>query len=190
ICFMFAQNYHLSMKYVAPVRRELPIPTVFNILGPLTNPAGASMQLMGVYEEGLVEPLARVLRNLGVTRAMVVFGQDGLDEISASSPTTVCEVREKEFASYVLTPEQFGMERCRKEELTGGTPEENAEIARRILNGEKGPKRNAVVLNSAAALHITKGISMEDAVVQVQELIDSGKAREQMEAFITLSNQI
>lgn len=181
ICFMFAQNYHLSMKYVAPVRRELPIPTVFNILGPLTNPAGASMQLMGVYEEGLVEPLARVLRNLGVTRAMVVFGQDGLDEISASSPTTVCEVREKEFASYVLTPEQFGMERCRKEELTGGTPEENAEIARRILNGEKGPKRNAVVLNSAAALHITKGISMEDAVVQVQELIDSGKAREQME---------
>lgn len=190
ICFMFAQNYHLSMKYVAPVRRELPIPTVFNILGPLTNPAGASMQLMGVYEEGLVEPLARVLRNLGVTRAMVVFGQDGLDEISASSPTTVCEVREKEFASYVLTPEQFGMERCRKEELTGGTPEENAEIARRILNGEKGPKRNAVVLNSAAALHITKGISMEDAVAQVQELIDSGKAREQMEAFITLSNQI
>ena len=190
ICFMFAQNYHLSMKYVAPVRRELPIPTVFNILGPLTNPAGASMQLMGVYEEGLVEPLARVLRNLGVTRAMVVFGQDGLDEISASSPTTVCEVRKKEFASYVLTPEQFGMERCRKEELTGGTPEENAEIARRILNGEKGPKRNAVVLNSAAALHITKGISMEDAVVQVQELIDSGKAREQMEAFITLSNQI
>ena len=190
ICFMFAQNYHLSMKYVAPVRRELPIPTVFNILGPLTNPAGASMQLMGVYEEGLVEPLARVLRNLGVTRAMVVFGQDGLDEISASSPTTVCEVREKEFASYVLTPEQFGMERCRKEELTGGTPEENAEIARRILNGEKGPKRNAVVLNSAAALHITKGISMEDAVVQVQDLIDSGKAREQMEAFITLSNQI
>ena len=190
ICFMFAQNYHLSMKYVAPVRRELPIPTVFNILGPLTNQAGASMQLMGVYEEGLVEPLARVLRNLGVTRAMVVFGQDGLDEISASSPTTVCEVREKEFASYVLTPEQFGMERCRKEELTGGTPEENAEIARRILNGEKGPKRNAVVLNSAAALHITKGISMEDAVVQVQELIDSGKARKQMEAFITLSNQI
>lgn len=190
ICFMFAQNYHLSMKYVAPVRRELPIPTVFNILGPLTNPAGASMQLMGVYEEGLVEPLARVLRNLGVTRAMVVFGQDGLDEISASSPTTVCEVREKEFASYVLTPEQFGMERCRKEELTGGTPEENAEIARRILNGEKGPKRNAVVLNSAAALHITKGISMEDAVVQVQELIDSGKAREQLEAFVTLSNQI
>lgn len=190
ICFMFAQNYHLSMKYVAPVRRELPIPTVFNILGPLTNPAGASMQLMGVYEEGLVEPLARVLRNLGVTKAMVVFGQDGLDEISASAPTTVCEVREKEFASYVLTPEQFGMERCRKEELTGGTPAENAEIARRILDGEKGPKRNAVVLNSAAALHITRGISMEDAVAQVQELIDSGRAREQLEAFVTLSNQI
>ena len=190
ICFMFAQNYHLSMKYVAPVRKELPVPTVFNILGPLTNPAGATMQLMGVYEEELVEPMAKVLYNLGVTKAMVVHGQDGLDEISASAPTTVCEVRDGNFTSYVLTPEQFGLERCQKSELVGGTPAENAAIAREILSGQKGAKRNAVVLNSAAALHITKGISMDEAVVQVQELIDSGRAKEQLERFVALSNQI
>ena len=190
ICFMFAQNYHLSMKYVAPVRRELPVPTVFNILGPLTNPAGASMQLMGVYEEALVEPMARVLNNLGVTRAMVVYGQDGLDEISVSAPTTVCEVRGGSYSSYILRPEQFGMEQCLKSELVGGTPAENAGIAREILDGRKGAKRNAVVLNSAAALHITKGISMEKAVAQVQELLDSGKAKRQLEAFVTMSNQI
>ena len=187
---MFAQNYHLSMKYVAPVRKELPVPTVFNILGPLTNPAGATMQLMGVYEEELVEPMAKVLYNLGVTKAMVVHGQDGLDEISASAPTTVCEVRDGNFTSYVLTPEQFGLERCQKSELVGGTPAENAAIAREILSGQKGAKRNAVVLNSAAALHITKGISMDEAVVQVQELIDSGRAKEQLERFVALSNQI
>ena len=190
ICFMFAQNYHLSMKYVAPVRKELPVPTVFNILGPLTNPAGATMQLMGVYEEELVDPMAKVLYNLGVTKAMVVHGQDGLDEISASAPTTVCEVRDGNFTSYVLTPEQFGLERCQKSELVGGTPAENAAIAREILSGQKGAKRNAVVLNSAAALHITKGISMDKAVVQVQELIDSGRAKEQLERFVALSNQI
>ena len=190
ICFMFAQNYHLSMKYVAPVRKELPVPTVFNILGPLTNPAGATMQLMGVYEEELVDPMAKVLYNLGVTKAMVVHGQDGLDEISASAPTTVCEVRDGNFTSYVLTTEQFGLERCQKSELVGGTPAENAAIAREILSGQKGAKRNAVVLNSAAALHITKGISMDEAVVQVQELIDSGRAKEQLERFVALSNQI
>ncbi len=189
MCFMFAQNYHLSMKYVAPVRRELPVPTVFNILGPLTNPAGATMQLMGVYQEALVEPMAKVLSNLGVEKAMVVYGQDGLDEISASAPTTVCEIREgKWYTSYELTPEQFGLERCRKEELTGGDPEENAGIARAILRGEPGPKRNAVLLNAGAALHIAKGIPMEAAVREAAETIDSGKALAQLEALIALSN--
>ena len=188
MCFMFAQNYHLSMKYVAPVRRELPVPTVFNILGPLTNPAGATMQLMGVYEESLVEPMAKVLSNLGVEKAMVVYGQDGLDEISASAPTTVCEVMDgKWYTSYELTPEQFGIERCRKEELVGGTPAENAEIARRILQGEAGPKRNAVLLNSAAALHIAKGISMEAALREARETIDGGRALAQLESLIRLS---
>lgn len=189
ICFLFAQNYHLSMKYVAPVRKELTIRTIFNILGPLTNPAGANMELMGVYDEKLVEPLARVLANLGVKSAMVVHGQDGLDEISMSAPTTVCEVRNGTYESYVITPEQFGFERCKKEDLTGGTPEENARIARRILEGEKGPKRDAVVLNSAAAIHIAKEISMEEAVREANEIIDSGKALKQLEEFVRLTNE-
>lgn len=189
ICFLFAQNYHLSMKYVAPVRKELAIRTIFNILGPLTNPAGANLELMGVYDEKLVEPLARVLANLGVKSAMVVYGQDGLDEISMSAPTTVCEVRDGNYESYVITPEQFGFERCKKEDLAGGTPEENAKIARRILEGEKGPKRDAVILNSAAAIHIAKGISMEEAVKEAKEIIDSGKALKQLEEFIRLTNE-
>lgn len=189
LCFLFAQNYHLSMKYVAPVRKELTVRTIFNILGPLTNPAGANMQLMGVYEESLVEPLARVLANLDVKKAMVVYGQDGLDEISMSAPTSVCEVRNGGFESYVITPEQFGFTRCKKEELTGGSPQENAEIALRILKGEKGPKRDAVVLNSAAAVHIAKGISMEESIRQVEETIDSGRALAQLEAFVKLTNR-
>lgn len=190
ICFLFAQNYHIAMKYVAPVRKELGIRTVFNILGPLANPAGAKMQLMGVYEEELVEPLARVLYNLGVKNAMVVFGQDGLDEISLSSPTTVCEIRNGEFSSYVLTPEELGLVRCKKEELVGGTPEENAKIARAILKGEKGPKRDAVVLNSAAALYIAdQSLTLKEAVRKVEEIIDSGKAMEQLEKFVKYTNE-
>lgn len=188
MCFLFAQNYHLSMKYVGPVRKELTIRTIFNILGPLTNPAGANMELMGVYDESLVEPLARVLANLGVKNAMVVYGQDGLDEISMSAPTTVCEVRDGAFSSYVITPEQFGFARCKKEDLVGGTPQENAEITRQILQGVKGPKRDAVVLNSAAAVHIAKGISMEDAIKEVEDVIDSGRAMEQLKRFVELSN--
>lgn len=189
ICFLFAQNYHLSMKYVAPVRKELTIRTIFNILGPLTNPAGANMELMGVYDESLVEPLAKVLANLGVKRAMVVYGQDSLDEISMSAPTTVCEVKDGTYETYVITPEQFGFQRCDKEELVGGTPQENARIARGILKGEKGARRNAVVLNSAAALHIAKDIPMEEAVKEVEEIIDSGKAMRQLEEFIRLTNE-
>ena len=189
LCFLFAQNYHLSMKYVAPVRKELGIRTIFNILGPLTNPAGANMELMGVYDEALVEPLARVLVNLGVKKAMVVYGQDGLDEISMSAPTTVCEVKDGEFLSYVITPEQFGFTRCSKDELIGGSPQDNAQIALAILKGEKGPRRDAVVLNSAAAIHIAKGISIEDAIREAQEVIDSGKALAQLEQFAALTNQ-
>lgn len=189
ICFLFAQNYHLSMKYVAPVRKELTIRTIFNILGPLTNPAGANMELMGVYEEGLVEPLARVLANLGVRRAMVVYGTDGLDEISMSAPTKVCEVKDGAYLSYVITPEQYGFQRCAKEELTGGSPEENAAITRRILQGERGPRRDAVVLNSAAAVHIAKGIPMETAIKEVEEVLDSGRAMGQLEAFVRMSKE-
>lgn len=191
ICFLFAQNYHLSMKYVAPVRKELGIRTIFNILGPLTNPAGATMQLMGVYDESLVQPLAEVLSNLGVSRGMVVYGQDGLDEISMSAPTSVCEIRDGKFTSYVITPEELGLQRCSKEELVGGTPKENAEITRRILSGEKGPKRDAVVINAAAALHIAKeDLSLKEAVAVAKELIDSGKALQQLEEFVRLTNTL
>ena len=157
ICFLFAQNYHFAMKYVAPIRKELGIRTVFNILGPLSNPAGANMELMGVYDETLVEPLAQVMAKLGVVKGMVVYGQDKLDEISMSAPTTVCEIRDGWFQSYQIQPEQFGYNSCAKEELAGGTPEENAQITRDILEGrEKGPKRQAVCLNAGASLYITR----------------------------------
>ena len=190
ICFLFAQNYHIAMKYVAPVRKELGIRTVFNILGPLTNPAGADMQVMGVYEEALVEPLAKVLKNLGVMNAMVVYGQDKLDEISMVAPTTVCEVHDGVFKSYVITPEQFGFTRCGKEDLTRGTPEENAEITKAILRGEKGPKRDAVALNAGAALYVAgKAATLKEGVRMAEELIDSGKAMEKLNEFIRLSNE-
>jgi len=191
ICFLFAQNYHITMKYVAPVRRELGIRTIFNILGPLVNPAGANLELLGVYDESLVEPLTKVLANLGVKRAMVVYGQDGLDEISLSAPTTVCELTDGVYETFVLTPEQYGFHTCRKEDLMGGTPEENARITREILSGIKGPKRDAVVLNSAAAIHIARpNLSMKQAIVLAETTIDSGKAMAQLTNFIVLSNEV
>ena len=154
MCFFFAQKYHTSMKYVGPIRKELGFRTVFNILGPLTNPGSPSMQLLGVYDEYLVEPLAQVLINLGVKRGMVVYGMDKLDEISMSAPTRVCEIRDGWFKSYVITPEQFGFPRCTREDLVGGAPDENVQITINILKGEQGPKRNAVLMNAGAALYI------------------------------------
>jgi anthranilate phosphoribosyltransferase len=188
LCFLFAQNYHISMKYVAPVRKELGIRTIFNILGPLVNPAGANMELLGVYDEDLIEPMARVLSNLGVKNALVVYGQDGLDEITISSPTSVCEVRDGAFRTFSITPEEFGLTRCEKKDLVGGVPEENARITRDILNGAKGPKRDAILLNSAAALYIARRVkTIAEGVELAQETIDSGKALAQMERFIALS---
>jgi anthranilate phosphoribosyltransferase len=188
LCFLFAQNYHISMKYVGPVRKELGIRTIFNILGPLVNPAGANMELLGVYDEDLIEPMAKVLCNLGVKSGMVVYGQDGLDEISLSSTTSICELRNGDLKSYTMEPEQFGFKRCKKEDLLGGTPAENAQITRDILGGVKGPRRDAVLLNSAAAIHIARPeFSMEDGLALAAETIDSGKARAQLEQFITLS---
>lgn len=190
ICFLFAQNYHIAMKYVAPIRKELGIRTVFNILGPLSNPAGANMQLMGVFDQSLVEPLAQVMAKLGVTKGMVVFGQDKLDEISMSAPTSVCEIKDGWFQSYEITPEQFGYTRCSKDDLVGGTPAENAEITKAILKGkEKGPKRQAVCLNAGAALYIAgKAETMEAGVRMAEELIDSGAALKKLEEFIQESN--
>ena len=191
ICFLFAQNYHIAMKYVAPIRKELGIRTVFNILGPLSNPAGANMELMGVYDQSLVEPLAQVMANLGVNRGMVVYGQDSLDEISMYAPTSVCEIRDGKFTSYEITPEQFGYERCEKGALTGGTPAENAEITKAILKGEeKGPKRQAVCLNAGAALYIAgKAASIEEGVKLAESLIDSGAALKKLGEFVEETNK-
>ena len=185
ICFFFAQKYHTSMKYVGAIRKELGIRTVFNILGPLTNPAQPKMQLLGVYSESLVEPLARVLTSLGVTRGMVVYGQDKLDEISLSAPTTICEFIDGTYDSFEIKPEDFGLARCKKEDLVGGTPEENAAITRAILSGkERGPKRDTVLLNAGAALYIGgKAASLADGVRLAGELIDSGAAERKLEEF-------
>lgn len=190
ICFFFAQKYHTSMKYVGPIRKELGIRTVFNILGPLTNPASPNMQLLGVYDASLVEPLARVLTSLGVKSGMVVYGTDKLDEISASAPTLVCEFRDGNYKTYTITPEQFGFTSCKKEDLVGGTPTENAAITLGILKGEdKGPKRNAVLLNAGAALYIAgKADSFENGIKLAGELIDNGAALAKLEEFIKESN--
>lgn len=190
ICFFFAQKYHTSMKYVGAIRRELGFRTVFNILGPLTNPGSPSMQLLGVYDDYLVEPLAQVLVSLGVKRGMVVYGLDKLDEISVSSPTRICEIRDGWFRSTVIKPEDFGFERCAKEELKGGSPKENAEITRRILQGERGHKRDAVLMNAGAALYIGgKADSMKEGIALAADLIDSGAAMRTLEKFIEVSNR-
>lgn len=190
MCFFFAQKYHTSMKYVGAIRKELGFRTVFNILGPLTNPGTPSMQLLGVYDEYLAEPLAQVLINLGVKRGMVVYGQDKLDEISMSAPTTVCEFKDGWYKTYTIAPEDFGFERCTKADLVGGTPEENAQITLAILTGEKGPKRNAVLMNAGAALYIGgRAGTMKDGINLAAELIDSGKALKTLEKLIELSNK-
>ena len=190
MCFFFAQKYHASMKYVGAIRRELGFRTVFNILGPLTNPGSPSMQLLGVYDGYLVEPLAQVLVNLGVRRGMVVYGQDKLDEISMSAPTTICEIRDGWFKSYTVKPEDFGFTRCTKAELRGGTPEENAKITLSILGGAPGPMRDAVLLNAGASLYIGgKADSMAEGVKLAAELIDSGKALQTLEKLIEASNR-
>ncbi len=190
MCFFFAQKYHASMKYVGAIRKELGFRTVFNILGPLTNPGSPSMQLLGVYDDYLVEPLAQVLVNLGVKRGMVVYGQEKLDEISLCAPTTVCEIRDGWFRTTVIAPEDFGFQRCTKEDLRGGTPAENAEITRAILKGERGHKRNAVLMNAGAALYIGgKAQSIKEGVVLAGDLIDSGKAMKVLEQLIVVSNR-
>ena len=190
MCFFFAQKYHTSMKYVGAIRKELGFRTVFNILGPLTNPGTPSMHLLGVYDDYLVQPLAQVLISLGVRRGMVVYGQDKLDEISLSAPTTVCEIKDGWFKSRVITPEEFGFARCTREDLKGGTPAENAAITRAILSGEQGHKRNAVLLNAGAALYIAgKADTMADGVALAGELIDSGAATRTLEKLIVVSNR-
>ena len=190
MCFFFAQKYHSSMKYVGAIRKELGFRSVFNILGPLTNPGSPKMQLLGVYDEYLVEPLAQVLINLGVKRGMVVYGKDKLDEISLSAPTAVCEFKDGWFKTYTIAPEDFGFERCTKDDLKGGTPQDNAKITREILGGAKGHKRNAVLMNAGAALYIGgKADSLNDGIALAAEIIDSGKALETLSKLIEVSNR-
>ena len=185
ICFFFAQKYHNSMKYVGAIRKELGFRTVFNILGPLTNPAHPKRQLLGVYDEYLIEPLAKVLMELGVKR-----GMDKLDEISLSAPTKVCEIKDGSLHTYEIKPEDFGLSRCKKEDLAGGDPKENAAITLSILNGEKGAKRDAVLLNAGAALYIgEKAKSMQEGINLATRLIDSKKALKVLEDFIKVSNE-
>lgn len=189
MCFFFAQKYHTSMKYVGPIRKELGFRTVFNILGPLTNPGSPAMQLLGVYDEYLVEPLAQVLVSLGVKRGMVAYGMDKLDEISMSAPTKICEIKDGWLRTTVISPEDFGFERCTKEDLKGGTPEENTKIVRDILGGQKGNKRNAVLMNAGASLYIGgKADSMKEGIELAAEIIDSGKALETLDKLIEVSN--
>ncbi len=189
ICFMFAQKYHLSMKYVGAIRKELGFRTVFNILGPLTNPAHPTMQLLGVYDETLVEPLARVLSGLGVKRGLVVYGRDKMDEISLSAPTAVCDFKEGTYRSYDIKPEEFGFTRCTKADVVGGTPEENAQMTLAVLQGAKGPKRDIVLLNAAAGLYIAgKAESIGAAIPLAAEIIDSGAAYEKFKEFKRVSN--
>ena len=186
MCFLFAQQYHSAMKYVGPIRKELGFRTVFNILGPITNPANPDYFLLGVYDEYLVEPVAKVLDRMGVMHALVVHGQDGLDEVSASAPTTVCELKDGYYRTSVITPEEMGLVRGKKEELVGGTPQENAEITRGILNGSiQGTKRNSVLLNAGLSLYVA-GVAgtMADGVRKAEQLIDSGDAYRKMESYI------
>ncbi len=190
IGFMFAQKYHPAMRFVGPIRKELAIRTIFNILGPLTNPAGAKLNVIGVYDESLVEPIAHVLKNLGIKRAMVVYGRDRLDEISLAADTAVCEFSGDDFKTYTISPSQFGYEYCKKEDLVGGTPAENAQITTDILDGVKGHKRNAVCMNAGAALYIAgKADSIEAGVKMAEQLIDSGKAKEQLAKFVEATNK-
>lgn len=192
MCFMFAPVYHSSMKYAAPVRKEMGERTVFNILGPLSNPAAATMQLLGVYDKKLVEPLAKVLGNLGVTRGVAVCGSDGLDEITVTGETTVCEIRFGETKTYTISPEQFGIKRCELSELIGGTPVENAQITREILTGkERGAKRNAVLLNAGMSLYLgIDGITLEEGVKMAADLIDSKKALAKLEEFVKVTKEV
>lgn len=189
ICFFFAQKYHASMRHVGPVRKELGVRTVFNVLGPLTNPAAAGYQVLGVYSPALLEPLARVLSNLGVKKGLVVYGTDGLDEISVSAPTQVCEFGGGEFLSYTITPEQFGLPLREKGALAGGTPEDNARITREILNGAPGARRDAVLLNAGAGLYVAgRADSVASGAALAAATIDSGAALEKLEQFIRASN--
>lgn len=190
MCFFFAQKYHTSMKYVGAIRKELGFRTVFNILGPLTNPSKPNYFLLGVYDQYLVEPVAKVLTKLGVERGFVVYGMDKLDEISISAPTLVCEIRDGFYRTSTITPEQFGFQRASKEDIVGGTPVENAQLTKDILaNKIQGPKRDIVCMNAGLGFYIYgKAASMEEGVKLADQIITEKKGLATLEKLIEVSN--
>ncbi|MGE5216725.1 MAG: anthranilate phosphoribosyltransferase [Chloroflexota bacterium] len=189
IGFLFAPLLHEAMKYAVQPRRDIGIRTIFNILGPLTNPAMATHQLIGIYSGAMVAMIARVLKNLGSTRAMVVHGMEGLDEISLCGPTKVAELRDGQVKEYVVEPEQFGFARCGLEELHGGNAEQSAVIVRAVLDGKKGPTRDVVLLNSGAALYVSgSGATIKDGILLAAQSIDSGKARQKLAQLVEMTN--
>ncbi|WP_334330261.1 anthranilate phosphoribosyltransferase [Companilactobacillus sp. HBUAS59699] len=188
ICFLFAQEYHKAMKYVAPIRKELGIRTLFNVLGPLANPAHATSQMLGVYDESMVVPMAKVLKQLGVKNATVVYGQDGFDEVSASAPTTIAEILDGEIIEYEVTPEEFGIKRCNKSDIIGGTPQQNAKITQDILNGKIDAKRDVVLMNAGVAIHTVKPeLTIAQGIEIARKSLDDGSAQRQLEKFVNLT---
>ncbi|OGP10552.1 MAG: anthranilate phosphoribosyltransferase [Deltaproteobacteria bacterium RIFCSPLOWO2_12_FULL_43_16] len=190
IGFLFAPMLHGAMKYAAPVRKEIGIRTIFNILGPLTNPAGARCQVVGVYDDSLTDILGKVLANLGAEHAFVVRGEDGLDEITLTTETKVTELKDRNLRTYHIKPEDFGFGRCRPEDLKGGSPEMNAEIILSILKGKKGPHRDVVVLNAAAAI-VAGGLtrSLEEGILAAGRSLDEGKALEKLNKLVEMTNR-
>jgi anthranilate phosphoribosyltransferase len=191
IGFMFAPALHSSMKHVAPVRKEIGMRTIFNLLGPLTNPAQTPAQVMGVFSANLTEPLARVLGNLGCRHALVVYGIDGVDEISISGPSVISEMEDGFVQTYRITPEDVGIARAPREYIRGGTKEENARITEAILGGESGPRRDVVLLNAAAALLAADQVrSLKEGVDAATASLDSGAALRSLEGLRRLSRQL
>lgn len=190
LCFMYAPVYHASMKYAAPVRKELGVRTIFNILGPLSNPAAADIQLMGVYDKALIRPMAEVLAKLGVKKGAVVYG-DGLDEITVCGKTTVCEIDNGNFNEYIIDPKEYNIEYAKMPELVGGAGPENAQITKKVLTGKKGAKRNAVLLNAGMALYLADcAADLAEGITKAAASIDSGAAYKKMEEFIKTTNEV
>lgn len=190
MCFLFAPKYHTAMKSVATVRKELGVRTIFNIMGPLANPAGASIQLLGVYDEHLVEPMSKVLLDLGIKRGIVVHGKDGLDEISVCDDSIVCEIKNNTIKKYIFNPEKYGVKKSELSHIKGGNPYENAKIFKDILEGKQGAKRDIVILNAALSIYLGKNLStIEEGIKIAEDMIDSGKAKRLMEKFIKKTNE-
>jgi anthranilate phosphoribosyltransferase len=188
---MFAPAHHQATRYVVPVRKQLAVRTIFNFLGPLTNPAGATRQLIGVSDPAYLDTMAGALARLGTRHALLVNGQDGVDELSISAPTTVVEVRDADITRYTVAPEDVGLERAAPDAVPGGDPHQNAQTARAIFDGEPGPPRDLALLNAGAAVYAGGGAdTLEEGVAAAAEAVDSGAAARTLEAFVTRTREL